>query len=431
MAEINFYLKGKKRKKKLKGKALIFLRTRIKGQNFVYSTGEHIEGENWNEDKQRPKTDNTLASKDQSLLDYLDELHDQASDYVKDELKNGTPTPGMLKAHLDKFRNRQIDAEQEQREADAQKSSLMGLFDRFTSGEILSRGKQKAKSTLNNYRAVKKHLLAFHKETGYPIDFDTINLDFFHRYTAWLGRIVNVNTLAKDIRLLKVVLQEAVDMELTDNLEFKKKKFSVVGKDPDAVALSQKEILKLNQVSFTNKKLEKVRDLFVFGCLTGLRFSDFSRIERENIVEIEGQTFIKILQQKTGDQVIVPVNPIILNVFRKYENTPTGMPKQMSNQKFNEYVKEVCQKAGLTEKGRLVDDPKLELWECVSSHTARRSFCTNAYLTGFPVLDIMKISGHKSEKAFMRYIKVSKLDAAKSFAVHQAKVWSRLMLQAV
>jgi integrase len=102
-----------------------------------------------------------------------------------------------------------------------------------------------------------------------------------------------------------------------------------------------------------------------------------------------------------------------LEILKKYKDNYNSLPKALSNQNFNQYIKEVCQKAGLTEKGRLLTFPKKELYECITSHTARRSFATNLYLDGYPTIEIMKITGHKTEKAFMKYIKVSKQDAAK------------------
>jgi integrase len=82
------------------------------------------------------------------------------------------------------------------------------------------------------------------------------------------------------------------------------------------------------------------------------------------------------------------------------------------------YIKEAAALTGLTERGRLTSDLGKPLNECISSHTARRSFATNLYLDGFPVIDIMKITGHKTEAAFLGYIKVSKLDTAKRLSRH-------------
>jgi integrase len=89
----------------------------------------------------------------------------------------------------------------------------------------------------------------------------------------------------------------------------------------------------------------------------------------------------------------------------------------------------VARLAGLTEKGRLSSDPEKELSQCISSHTARRSFATNYYLDGFPTSELMKITGHRTEKAFLKYIKVTKLDTAKRLNVHIKKRWSEKLLR--
>jgi len=118
----------------------------------------------------------------------------------------------------------------------------------------------------------------------------------------------------------------------------------------------------------------------------------------------------------------------VLDIFKKYERNRNRLPNAISNQKFNEYLKEVCKLAGLTEKGRLSTEPNLELWECVSSHTARRSMATNYYLQGFPTVDLMKITGHTTEKVFLNYIKSTKLDTAKRLSKH-IKAWSEKVLK--
>ena len=83
----------------------------------------------------------------------------------------------------------------------------------------------------------------------------------------------------------------------------------------------------------------------------------------------------------------------------------------------------------MNEKGRLSSKPENELWKSVSSHTARRSFATNYYLQGFPTIDLMKITGHKTERAFLKYIKVSKLDTARRLNEHIKRNWSEKMLK--
>jgi integrase len=119
-----------------------------------------------------------------------------------------------------------------------------------------------------------------------------------------------------------------------------------------------------------------------------------------------------------------------MEIFRKYKQMPNMLPKSISNQKFNAYLKEVCQIAGLEETGRLEGSPEKALWETVSTHTARRSFATNLYNEGFPIFDLMRITDHKTEKSFRSYIKVTETDAAKRLSNHnKQKNWSAFLLR--
>ncbi len=224
-------------------------------------------------------------------------------------------------------------------------------------------------------------------------------------------------------------MAEAVDLGFTNNLQFKHRKFVIDRVDTDAVYLNETELGILYKHNFSaNKRLEQVRDLFIFGAWVGLRFSDYSNVKPENIVLIDEEYFVKIITQKTKELVVVPCNPVVLEIFEKYKTNKNKLPNGISNQKFNEYLKEVCRVAGLTEKGRLSTNPKLELWECISSHTARRSFASNYYLQGFPTIDLMKITGHTTEKVFLNYIKITKLDTARRLSIH-IKEWSKKMLK--
>ncbi|SRR6266545_2587643 len=154
---------------------------------------------------------------------------------------------------------------------------------------------------------------------------------------------------------------EALDLGYTNNICFKHRKFTYSEGETDAVCLSEKEIIDLYRHNLSgNKRLQQVRDLFVFGCFVGLRFSDYSDVQPENIVQIDKEYFIKLITKKTGDLVIIPCNPIVLDIFNKYQNNHNKLPKSLSNQKFNDYIKEACMEAELKEKGRLSIDPSLE-----------------------------------------------------------------------
>jgi len=357
----------------------------------------------------------------------LDNLEGTCLRAYSEALKDGIPDPIILKRTLDLL----ID-KNHNNAVDPNKPTLFTLAQRFIDGEIKFKGKDKSKETLDNYAAVTKHLKEYQAYSKSRVDFDTIDLDFFYSYVNYLKntRKLKVNTVAKDIAIIKVFMGEAVDLEYTDNMKFKHKKFSYNEEDTEHVYLTEEELTKLYELKITNKKLEEVRDLFIFGAWVGLRFSDFSNIKPENIIQIDGDYFIKTITQKTKELVIIPCNPVIMEIFEKYADRPNKLPKTISNQKFNDYIKDVCKLAELNEVGRVSSRPKDILADLVSSHTARRSFATNYYLQGFPTIDLMKITGHRTERSFLKYIRVSKLDTAKRLSEHIKANWSKKLQSA-
>ena len=407
------------------GKQLIYLEFLYNKNRLFYSFGQRITPSNWDKPKQRVKSNKqTIADGDYSLNDLLDTLKKVCEKTYKEELATGIPSPEKMKEHLEKVRYQNLAKKPEG-------PTLYNLIERFTAGEIKYKGRDKSPNTIKTYNTFKKHLEEFDIKNKTISNFDNINLDFYYKYVSFLkSKNLSQNAMAKDIQILKVFMGEAIDLKYTNNMEFRQKKFAIERQETDAIFLTEKEILKLYRHDFSgNKKLEGVRDLFVFGCFVGLRYSDYSNIKPGNVVQIEGDYFIKLKTQKTKEQVIIPCNPVVIEIFDKYQDNANKLPRSLSNQKFNDYIKDACEAAELTEQGRLITDPNLKLWECVSSHTARRSFATNYYLQGFPTIDLMKITGHRTEKAFMRYIRVTKLDAAKNLNAHMKKMWSQKILK--
>jgi integrase len=154
------------------------------------------------------------------------------------------------------------------------------------------------------------------------------------------------------------------------------------------------------------------RDLFVLGCLTGFRFSDYSNIKPE---EIRGG-MLYVNQTKTLSTVVVPLRIDAKRILIDKYNMQ--MP-QISNPIFNYYIKEVVRLAGIDElikithkRGNKIIEETRPKYEWIMSHTCRRSFCTNEFLDGTPANLIMAISGHKTEKAFRKYIKADQVQKA-------------------
>lgn len=413
--EVNFYLK---KPEPDSNKRLIYLQFKYEGKRLVFSFGQRVTTNEWNSKKQQVKSSNRLVDNGTTSLNLLlDTLKATCKKEYNEARPNGIPSPEYLK---EKLRNvLRINEGRSETKRD-----FFSLLDRFINNEITHKGKIKSPNTVKTYVTLKGHLLQFQSK-GERIDFNSINLDFYHRYNKFLDSLgLSQNSKSKDIQIIKTIMREAIDLKLTDNKEFESRKFSVNRVDTESVYLNSTEIETLFRFDFSNnKKLERVRDLFIFGCLTGLRFSDYANIKKDDYIEIEGNLYINRRTQKTGEVVITPcTHPFILEIFSKYLECPNKLPPSISGQKFNDYLKEVCKIVGFTETGRNADKPEDQLWECVTSHTARRSFATNAYLEGFPTLDIMKMTGHRTEKAFLRYIKISKLDTAKRYTQHTLKV---------
>jgi integrase len=188
--------------------------------------------------------------------------------------------------------------------------------------------------------------------------------------------------------------------------------FKILDEESDAVYLTWDEIIRIYQIDLSAyPHLCKYRALFVFGCLTGLRFSDFSTIKTE---DVRNRMLYK-KQDKSDHWVVIPLRDEAYSIF--INDFKRNIPK-ITNSDFNYYIKEVAKFSGIVQlikfshkKGNcdiITVKPK---YGWITSHTCRRSFCTNEFLAGTPVDLIMKISGHKSLRDFYRYIRITPEEA--------------------
>jgi integrase len=184
------------------------------------------------------------------------------------------------------------------------------------------------------------------------------------------------------------------------------------------------EIFKLDLSN--DPRLERVRDLFIVGCFTGLRFSDFTNIQEG---DIQGD-LIKIRTKKTDETVVIPIHRTVRLVMEKYKGKyPNSLPPAMCNVKTNKYVKEIGKMLPSLHvnvqtrktKGGVLTILNNKKYELMVTHTARRSFATNLYKSGLPSITIMKITGHRTERAFMTYIKTTPNENALLLRKHWLK----------
>ena len=292
----------------------------------------------------------------------------------------------------------------------------------------------KKRGTWKKFITVQSHLKKYSEEKKEELkkelSYDDIDWHFRKDFLNWLyeePRNHSINNAAKIFEVLKQFMQESIKLRYHTNLTFLEKNFGVKRvKTKNKVRLDFQEIEQLIQLDLsTNPRLEKVRDLFVVGCYTGLRFSDWHKVKKGNIIlDKDGEEQLEILTQKTTQRVLIPILSELKAVIDKYDyNLPS-----ISAQKFNDYIKEVCELANLDSKemriyseGGITKQERLEKYKMVSSHCARRSFASNFYqLLKKPSL-LMQITGHTTEKQFFEYIDLSNEEQAKEFA-HEVKI---------
>lgn len=240
-----------------------------------------------------------------------------------------------------------------------------------------------------------------------------ISRTFLLDYYSWLRdyKQYSVNTADLHMKNLKAALNEASRQHMDMNYDYET--IRRVRESVDNIYLTEEEIKKISETELS-AEMNRVRDLFLLGYYTAQRFSDYSRITR---ADIRNDNCIHIRQLKTDALVVIPVHPTVSDILNKYGGTIPSI----SQQRFNEYIKIVARRAGITESITLRRNGKMmtyQKWELVTSHTARRSAATNMYLAGISTLAIMKITGHSSIKNLLTYIKVDELTNAQTLSSH-------------
>ncbi|GAB2564406.1 site-specific integrase [Spirosoma areae] len=398
---------------------LISLFYRYANQRFVYSTGLTIEPYQWDATAQRARTNQkSRAAREpfETINAHLDRWRSATKKVLTSlQLAQIPLNNETIKRHLDSELGRSKTSKPIEVFA-VVPETFTAYIDRFVlesqaKKRLNARSVHYAAYTLAGYMKLKRVLERYRAETGNPVDYDAYSLDYYHAFKLWLtGRGLTLNYVGTLLKDLKVMLKQAYYDGMHTNLIFQHKDFKKLVEEVDNIYLSEEDLTGLYNLDLSaNARLDRVRDLFLIGCYTGLRFSDFSELRPENITHNGRILTRKTL--KTSERVSIPLNPRVLFILNKYEGIP---PRTITIQKMNDYLKELCRLAGLTDsvevsrtKGGRKETRYLDKCEMVTTHTARRSFATNAFLAKVPTISIMKITGHRSEAVFLRYIKIS------------------------
>ena len=402
----------------------IICAVRFNNQRINIGTGFTVLPAHWGKKESRVK--NVVAATDKDQINrYLDNTQDAIGSIIT-ELKADLSalTKQNVRACIDAYLKPVAVVAPAEPTEPALFTFIAHFIEAAPNRVNIETGKNVERRTIQKYQTVLKVLREFTATYQRKVDFDSIDLDFYDAFTGYLTSTKGfaTNNVGKYLQTLKVFLNDASARGISVKQDYRSRKFKVVKEDADNVYLSEPELLRLHELDLSKtERLERVRDLFLVGCYTGLRFSDLTNLRPQYIKD----GLIRIEQQKTSDKVVIPCHEVVTTMLAKYGG---ALPRSISNQKMNDYLKEVCQLAGLnsieskaqTKGGKRVTR-SFEKWQMVSTHTARRSFATNMYLLGIPAMTIMQITGHRTEKAFMRYIKLDREQHAKVMALHWQK----------
>jgi len=418
--QVSFYLK------RPKGdiETVIFARICYEGYKVKYYTTEKINPKFWNTETQRVKQTKLFSEHpefNQRLKNIQSDILNVYRKYLND-YDNEIPTPNILKNLLDREFNKVA--------SEITKLSFLGFYEETINqmkngGRIqIVTGKPYSKATIQVYSNTLNRIKEFQKAKRRIIDFNTIDGDFYNDFVEHLSKRLKLanNTIGKDIKTIKTILNEAKERGINVNPQSISRKFSTISEQSDSIYLTEKDLSEIEKIDLSdNQTLDNVRDLFLIGCRTGLRYSDWDKITS---VQIQNG-IIEIRQTKTDNIVAIPIHKTVSKIFTKHNGI---LPKPISNQNTNYYLKEIgkridCLKEKTTKtitKGGIRVMTNYEKWELLTCHTARRTFATLEYLAKTPTITIMAITGHKSEKSFLKYIKLTNTEHAK----HLQQIWN-------
>ncbi|MCH4821757.1 site-specific integrase [Gramella lutea] len=281
-----------------------------------------------------------------------------------------------------------------------------------------------AKSTLKPYKNTLRIIKDYEKQLGIKFTFEHITLEFHHDFISYLQKEgFTSNYIGTQIKNIKTIMHDAYERGLHTNVDYQKSGFTKPKEEVNHIYLNMKELTAIKNLKLKNRpKLDIARDLFIIASMTGLRVSDFNNLNTSNIEAHKGIRFLRVKTQKTGKIVLIPLHPFVEEILKKRNGE---FPPSMPDQHINEALKSIARKAKLKDEviikktigGKQVETT-YKKHELVTNHTARRSFCTNAYKADMPVVDIMAISGHTSEKVFYNYIKATSLERLEKISSH-------------
>lgn len=378
----------KRNKKDLEGN--LRLDCSIEGIRFRKYLNIRIKETIWNKNKERIKSNYSNAFEINKRLDFI---CDTTNKIYYELLNNQIP---ISKSVLSEKFDEKINGV----------NRKTTFFD-FTKEFLEISKNSKTAGTIKGYRCAIKSLKEFEKHYRRKIDWSSFDYKFYDDYQSFQYNIKgnSQNLFGKRISQIKAILNNATKLGLNKYLIFKE--YKVLKTKSKKEYLNEEEIQLLWNLGLSNKRLERVRDIFLVCCYTGVRFSEYKNLKRENIELGKNGKSINYYSKKTKKYVHTICNEKTLVLLKKYKfNLP-----DISPQKYNEYIKEVCALAGIdneilvhTYKSGKAISFKKKKYELIASHTARVSFVTNLHNNSISSSLIKTLTGHSNESMVNNYV---------------------------
>ncbi len=413
MATVNFLYRSKKDIAPLNLRLLF----RYNEQDYVIGakTQEFVSKEYWKNIHGKKRIIDVEVRNQQSEIE---ERLKNLSNYILDEFQKVNPNivkKTWLESIISNFYN-------PNKEEESLPEGLIGYIDYY----LDYRKNEISESNIKKVKIAKNKMLRLQKELGVTILIKDINEDFKKAYVDFSKRLnYSKNTQQRELVLIKTICFHARHLGLKTHYQLEGLKLQ--REDVNHIYLTSEEFKQIENLNLNKKYLQNARDWLLISYFTGQRVSDFLRFTKDMIRQEDGKYLLEFRQKKTKKLMSIPFNKKARELCARFNG---NFPKPISDQKYNEYIKEVCKLAGITEKvegkRRVSIAPEgvkpekqdyrdvmgtFEKWELVTSHIGRRSFATNHY-GNVPTTYLRAITGHTTEKAFLNYIKKSNKDLA-------------------
>ena len=392
----------------------IRMRVNFASQRIEFTTGYRIEVAKWDGDKQRVKNGCTNKLKQSAseinaaLLGYYTELQEI---FKRFEVAEIMPSPAEVKEAFNNRHGQNEKTELASTDTSNVPSNFYEAFDDFV--RVCGRQNDWTHSTFEKFAAVKNHLKNFRSELSFDF-FDEEGLTEYVQYLREVREMRN-STIGKQLSFLKWFLRWSFKQGMHSNNAYDTFKPKLKDTQKKIIFLTWEELNRLREFKIppTKQALERVRDVFLFQCFTGLRYSDVFNLRRS---DIKGD-HIEVTTVKTSDSLIIELNDHSKAILEKYKNVEFENDKALpviTNQKMNDYLKELAEVAEINEpvrqtyyKGNERIDEVTPKYALLGTHAGRRTFICNALALGIPPQVVMKWTGHSDYKAMKPYIDIA------------------------